>query len=184
VPASPILNLLSRRAANFTRIKPPKYTSIAMKCPYCSSLDTRVINSRPADENTAIRRRRECAACNRRFTTYERAQFEALMVVKRSGRREAFDPDKLLGKLRIACNKRPVAEKQLREFAYAFEDEVQLPEISSEEIGVRALRFLRSLDDVAYIRFLSVYRDFDSVDRFIDEIRQLGDVSQREKGRP
>ncbi len=145
-----------------------------MKCPYCSSGDTRVINSRPSDEGAAIRRRRECAVCHRRFTTYERAQFEALMVRKRSGRHEAFNPDKLLDKLRIACNKRPVTEKQLREFAYSFEDEVQAPEIASDEIGRRTLQFLRDLDDVAYIRFLSVYRDFDSVDRFIEEIQHLG----------
>ena len=148
-----------------------------MKCPYCSSSDTRVINSRPSDEGAAIRRRRECAACSRRFTTYERAQFEALMVKKRSGRLEVFNPDKLLEKLRIACNKRPVTEKQLRAFAYGFEDEVQAPEITSEEIGVRTLKFLKGLDDVSYIRFLSVYRDFDSVDRFIEEIRQLGEAS-------
>jgi transcriptional repressor NrdR len=95
------------------------------------------------------------------------------MVRKRSGRLEAFNPDKLLDKLRIACNKRPVTEKTLREFAYAFEDAVPLPEIPSEEIGRRTLAFLRSQDDVAYIRFLSVYRDFDSVDRFIEEIGQL-----------
>lgn len=144
-----------------------------MRCPYCSSDDTRVINSRPSDEGTSIRRRRECAVCSRRFTTYERAQFEALMVRKRSGRHQAFDPDKLLDKLRIACNKRPVTEKQLREFAYGFEDEVQVPEIASDEIGRRTLLFLRALDEVAYIRFLSVYRDFDSVDRFIEEIKEL-----------
>jgi transcriptional repressor NrdR len=143
-----------------------------MKCPYCGSEDTRVINSRPADDGSAIRRRRECANCGRRYTTYERAQFEALMVVKRSGRREAFNPDKLLDKLRIACNKRPISEKQLREFAYGFEDEVQVP-----EIGLRTLKFLKNADEVAYIRFLSVYRDFDSVDRFIEEIKQLGDAS-------
>jgi transcriptional repressor NrdR len=147
-----------------------------MKCPYCGSEDTRVINSRPADDGSAIRRRRECANCGRRYTTYERAQFEALMVVKRSGRREAFNPDKLLDKLRIACNKRPISEKQLREFAYGFEDEVQVPEIASEEIGLRTLKFLKNADEVAYIRFLSVYRDFDSVDRFIEEIKQLGDA--------
>lgn len=147
-----------------------------MNCPYCSGNDTRVVNSRPADEGTAIRRRRECVSCGRRFTTYERAQFEALMVIKRSGRREAFNPDKLLSKLSIACNKRPVNEKQLREFAYGFEDEIQAPEISSEEIGMRALKFLKSVDDVAYIRFLSVYRDFDSVDRFIEEITRLSEL--------
>ncbi len=147
-----------------------------MKCPYCTSEETRVINSRPSDEGNAIRRRRECSACNRRFTTYERAQFEALMVVKRSGRREVFTPDKLLDKLSIATNKRPVTDKQLREFAYGLEDEVQAPEITSEEIGLRTLQFLKNLDDVAYIRFLSVYRDFDSVDRFIEEIKQLDSV--------
>ena len=146
-----------------------------MKCPYCTSEETRVINSRPADDGVAIRRRRECGNCSRRFTTYERAQFEALVVVKRSGRREAFNPDKLLEKLRIATNKRPVTEKQLREFAYGFEDEIQVPEIASEEIGRRTLQILKSLDDVSYIRFLSVYRDFDSVDRFIEEIKQLDD---------
>jgi len=148
-----------------------------VNCPFCSSADTRVVNSRPSDEGSAIRRRRECSVCSRRFTTYERAQFEALMVVKRSGRREAFNPDKLLQKLRIACNKRPITEKQLREFAYTFEDAVQLPEVQAEEIGIQALKFLKSVDDVAYIRFLSVYRDFDSVDRFIEEIKQLSDVS-------
>ena len=151
-----------------------------MKCPYCSSNDTRVVNSRPADDGTAIRRRRECSACHRRFTSYERAQFEALMVRKRSGRLEAFNPDKLLDKLRIACNKRPITEKQLREFAYGFEDEVQVPEIASEEIGRRTLSYLKGLDDVAYIRFLSVYRDFDSVDRFIEEIKQLGDPGEHD----
>ena len=145
-----------------------------MKCPFCSSDDTRVVNSRPSDEGAAIRRRRECNGCHRRFTTYERAQFEALMVRKRSGRREVFDPDKLLAKLQVACNKRPITDKQLRAFAYGFEDEIGQPEISSEEIGRRTLAFLKRLDDVAYIRFLSVYRDFDSVDRFIEEIRQLG----------
>ncbi len=147
-----------------------------MKCPYCSSNDTRVVNSRPSDEGNAIRRRRECSDCHRRFTTYERAQFEALMVEKRSGRLEAFNPDKLLDKLRIATNKRPVTEKQLREFAYGFEDDMGTPKVTSDEIGRRTLDFLKNLDDVAYIRFLSVYRDFDSVDRFIEEIKQLGDA--------
>ena len=85
-----------------------------MRCPYCSAEDTKVVNSRPSDEGAAIRRRRECPNCQRRFTTYERAQFEALMVRKRSGRQEAFDADKLLSKLRIATNKRPVSEKVLR----------------------------------------------------------------------
>lgn len=97
------------------------------------------------------------------------------MVRKRSGRLEAFNPDKLLEKLRIASNKRPLSEKQLREFAYGFEDETNAPEITSLEIGRRVLHYLQSADAVAYIRFLSVYRDFDSVDRFIEEIQQLDD---------
>ena len=155
-----------------------------MKCPFCASTDTRVINSRPSEEGAAIRRRRDCVNCHRRFTTYERAQFEALMVVKRSGRREPFNPDKLLEKLSIACNKRPVTDKQLRAFAYGFEDEVQVPEISSEEIGARTLAFLKGLDDVAYIRFLSVYRDFDSVGRFIEEIRELETRGKKGKAAP
>ena len=145
-----------------------------MKCPYCSSTETRVINSRPSDDGHAIRRRRECEVCSRRYTTYERTQLEALMVKKRSGRLEVFQPDKLLDKLRVATNKRPVTEKDLREFVYGLEDEVQTAHIDADEIGQRTLDFLKTLDDVAYIRYLSVYRDFDSVDRFIEEIRQLG----------
>ncbi len=145
-----------------------------MKCPYCSSSDTHVVNSRPSDDGHAIRRRRECDTCNRRFTTYERTQLEALMVKKRSGRLEVFQPDKLLDKLRVATNKRPVTEKDLREFVYGLEDEVQTAHVDADEIGRRTLEYLKTLDDVAYIRYLSVYRDFDSVDRFIEEIRQLG----------
>lgn len=155
-----------------------------MKCPYCSSTETRVVNSRPSDDGHAIRRRRECDACHRRFTTYERTQLEALMVRKRTGRFEAFQPDKLLEKLRVATNKRPVTEKQLREFAYGFEDDVQTARIDADAIGRRALAFLKELDDVAYIRYLSVYRDFDSVDRFIEEIRQLGGGGERDDTDP
>ena len=146
-----------------------------VNCPYCSSPDSRVINSRPSDEGASIRRRRECQSCARRFTTYERAQLEPLMVVKRSGLREAFNPDKLLRGLSLATEKRPVDAAQLRAFAYSLEDDVQAHEIPTEEIGRRAMTFLRPLDDVAYIRFASVYRDFDSLERFIEEIRGLKD---------
>jgi transcriptional repressor NrdR len=144
-----------------------------VKCPYCAFPDTRVVNSRPSDENGAIRRRRECPNCSRRFTTYERAQLEALTVLKRGGGREAFNPDKLLRGLMLATEKRPVDPERLRAFAFGFEDEVQVPEITSEEIGRRAMQFLRPLDDVAYIRFASVYRDFDNLQRFIEEIQGL-----------
>lgn len=149
-----------------------------MRCPYCSSPDSRVINSRPSDDGASIRRRRECLNCTRRFTTYERAQLEPLMVVKRSGLREAFNPDKLLRGLALASEKRPVDGAALRTFAYSFEDEVQSGEIPTEEIGRRAMTFLRPLDDVAYIRFASVYRDFDSLERFIEEIRGLKDSGE------
>lgn len=144
-----------------------------MHCPYCSAPDSRVINSRPSDEGASIRRRRECQSCSRRFTTYERTQLEPLMVVKRGGVRQAFNPDKLLRGLLLAAEKRPVEEGALRAFAYSFEDEVGRPEISSEDIGRRAMAFLRPLDDVAYIRFASVYRDFDSVEHFLEEIQGL-----------
>ncbi|WP_104989848.1 transcriptional regulator NrdR [Deinococcus sp. NW-56] len=144
-----------------------------MRCPYCSAPDSRVVNSRPSDDGASIRRRRECLRCARRFTTYERAQLEPLMVVKRGGLREAFNPDKLLRGLTLATEKRPVDPERLRAFAYGFEDEVGVPEIASGEIGKRAMAFLRPLDDVAYIRFASVYRDFDSLERFIEEIRGL-----------
>ncbi len=150
-----------------------------MKCPYCGTTDTRVVDTRPVDEGLAIRRRRECAACGRRFTTYERPQLEPLMVIKRSGHREAFNPDKLLRGLRLACEKRPVDPAVLKKFAYAFEDQVEGPEITSEEIGRRAMAFLKALDPVAYIRFASVYREFDSVERFIEEIRSLEEDDER-----
>ncbi|WP_457637474.1 transcriptional regulator NrdR [Oceanithermus sp.] len=144
-----------------------------MICPYCGAEDTRVVDSRPSDGGLAIRRRRECPACGRRFTTYERPQLEPLMVIKRSGAHEAFNPDKLLRGLLLACEKRPVDVEELKRFAYRFEDQIDTPEISTEEIGKRAMAFLRELDEVAYIRFASVYREFDSVERFIEEIRRL-----------
>src|SRR5690606_30498309 len=174
VGARPLRRPLEPGGVRRRRPRPARVEArLAVRRPSRSADDTRVINSRPSDEGAAIRRRRECVACSRRFTTYERAQFEALMVRKRSGRLEAFNPDKLLDKLRIACNKRPVSEKLIREFAYGFEDETSAPEIDSEAIGRRVLQFLQELDAVAYIRFLSVYHDFDSVDRFIEEIQQL-----------
>jgi transcriptional repressor NrdR len=151
-----------------------------VRCPYCSFADTRVVNSRPSDEGSAIRRRRECPSCGRRFTSYERAQFEPLTVLKRSGRREAFNPDKLLRGLELACEKRPVPSEKLRAFAFGFEDEVGRAEIDSEEIGRAAMRFLRPLDEVAYIRFASVYQDFDNVQRFIEEIQGLSAGRQTE----
>lgn len=155
-----------------------------MKCPYCGHDDSKVINSRPSDDGSAIRRRRECQSCARRFTTYERAQLEPLMVVKRGGLRQAFNPDKLLRGLLLASEKRPISKELLRAFAYSLEDEVGAPEIDSNEIGRRAMTFLRPLDDVAYIRFASVYREFDSLERFIEEIQGLQKVEGENKEKP
>ena len=144
-----------------------------MKCPRCAHADTRVVDSRPSEEGSAIRRRRECPNCAYRFTSYERAQFEPLTVVKRNGSRQAFDPDKLLRGLMIACEKRPVDVETLRMFAFSFEDRFGGTEVSSQEVGRRAMVFLRPLDAVAYIRFVSVYREFADVQDFIAEIQQL-----------
>jgi transcriptional repressor NrdR len=144
-----------------------------MKCPRCQNLDTRVVDSRPSDEGASIRRRRECPQCGYRFTSYERAQFEPLTVLKRSGRKETFDPDKLLRGLIIACEKRPVDAERLRAFAFSLEDGFGDTEIESKEIGRRAMKFLRGIDEVAYIRFASVYRDFDNVQDFIQAVQNL-----------
>lgn len=150
-----------------------------MKCPFCTHLDTKVVNSRSSDEGAAIRRRRECPNCHRRFTSYERAQLEPFMVSKRNGRREAFNPDKLLRGLVLACEKRPVNTENLKAFAYSFEDDCAGNEINTEEIGHRAMSFLRPLDEVAYIRFASVYYEFDNVQRFVDAIQSLENDKKR-----
>ncbi|ADD26844.1 transcriptional regulator NrdR [Meiothermus ruber] len=144
-----------------------------MNCPFCGNPDSRVLDSRPSDEGSVIRRRRECPVCKRRFTTYERAQVEPLLVIKRSGRKETFDPNKLLRGLSLAARKRPIDPEVLQEFAFGFEDTVKEMEITSEEIGLRSLAFLKELDPVAYIRFASVYREFDSLENFIEEVRKL-----------
>jgi transcriptional repressor NrdR len=152
-----------------------------MNCPFCGHPDSRVLDSRPSDEGSVIRRRRECPGCKRRFTTYERAQVEPLLVIKRSGRKETFDPNKLLRGLSLAAQKRPIDPEVLQEFAFGFEDTVKEMEITSEEIGLRSLAFLKNLDLVAYIRFASVYREFDSLENFIEEVRKLDRKPGRRK---
>lgn len=144
-----------------------------MKCPFCAHLDSRVVNSRPSDDGSSIRRRRECGVCTRRFTTYERPQLEPLMVIKRSGLREPFNPDKLLRGLLVAAEKRPLDQAVLRAFAYQFEDEVGTNAIQTHEIGRRVMTFLRSLDEVAYLRFASVYQSFDCAEQFIEVIQEI-----------
>ena len=134
-----------------------------MRCPYCASLDTQVKDSRPTDDHSSIRRRRVCPDCGGRFTTFERVQLRELMVVKRSGRRIPFDRDKLMRSVQIALRKRPVEPDRIEQVVSKMVRELESQgesEISSETVGEMVMETLRSLDDVAYVRFASVYRNF------------------------
>jgi len=147
-----------------------------VRCPYCGSTDDRVVDSREAREGSEVRRRRECAACHRRFTSYERVDELPATVVKRDGRREAFDRDKLLNGLLTACEKRPVPRSELVEIVDSVEADLaarEVREMSTEEIGSLVIDQLRRLDQVAYVRFASVYRRFEDVNQFMDELRRL-----------
>jgi len=147
-----------------------------LRCPFCRARDTRVIDSRDLTGGDAIRRRRECVDCGRRFTTYERLEMALLMVVKKDGRREEWDPVKLRQKLRVALTKRPVGEKQIDELISGVESDLLslgLPEVPSAQIGESVLKRLKELDHVAYIRFASVYREFTDV---ADLKRELEDL--------
>lgn len=147
-----------------------------MKCPYCAHLDTRVVESRPTDEGAAIRRRRECLKCNERFTTYERVETVPLMVVKKDGTREEFNRNKILQGLITACEKRPVAMKILEDVATSIERMLRNSletEVSSQAIGELVMDALREIDEVAYVRFASVYRQFKDIQRFLEELESL-----------
>lgn len=147
-----------------------------MKCPFCGCLDSKVLDSRPADEFTAIRRRRECIECGRRFTTYEKIDEIPLVVVKKDGRREVFDRNKILGGIIKACEKRSVSIRQMENVIDDIEKELRNKmdsEISSEKIGEMVMMNLSALDEVAYVRFASVYRQFKDVTSFMDELEKL-----------
>ena len=147
-----------------------------MKCPFCGHLEDKVIDSRAPGVGDVIRRRRECESCARRFTTYERVEDVLPTVVKKDGRREPFDRQKLGRGLRIACNKRPVSMDQIEAVTDAIEHEVQdseRREVSSAELGERVMNHLRELDPVAYVRFASVYRSFRDIDEFLTELGKL-----------
>ena len=147
-----------------------------MRCPYCASPDTQVKDSRPADDNAAIRRRRICAGCGGRFTTFERVQLRDLTVVKKSGRRVAFDRDKLLRSVEIALRKRPVDPERIDRMVNGIVRQLESqgePDIASDAIGQLVMDGLRAIDGVAYVRFASVYRNFDEARDFgqiIDEL--------------
>lgn len=144
-----------------------------MRCPFCRHEDSRVVDSRAADDGAAIRRRRQCPECGRRFTTVETA---AVSVVKRSGAAEPFSRDKVVSGVRRACQGRPVSEDQLALLAQEVEDSIRAlgqPEVAAHEVGLAILGPLRDLDEVAYLRFASVYRGFTSLDDFAKEIQSL-----------
>ncbi|MEO8275292.1 MAG: transcriptional regulator NrdR [Thermoanaerobaculia bacterium] len=147
-----------------------------MRCPFCAASHDRVVDSREGREGVTIRRRRECLACNRRFTTYEKVEEIAYRVVKNDGSREDFDRGKLLKGLEKACEKRPVSLRQLEEIVDAAESlltDQEDRELSTSEIGAFAMERLRELDQVAYVRFASVYRRFEDVGEFMEELKTL-----------
>ena len=147
-----------------------------MKCPFCGHLPDKVVDSREAREGDAVRRRRECLKCHKRFTTYERIDEIPYMVVKKDGRREKFDRQKAMAGLLRACEKRPVSMNQLESLvdeAEALVMEATEREVPSKEIGQIVMRRLRELDKVAYVRFASVYLDFKDVKEFMDELKEL-----------
>ena len=146
-----------------------------MKCPFCGRDNTRVIDSRPSDDNNAIRRRRVCDVCGKRFTTYEKIEDMPLIVRKRSGRTELFDKAKILRGLAKACEKRPVTIDQLEEMVDNIEKQLKnnYTEVSTSEIGQTILEHLLKLDQVAYIRFASVYKDFSDIESFFKELETL-----------
>ena len=147
-----------------------------MKCPYCGYSESKVIDSRPADENSSIRRRRECLFCGQRFTTYETVESLPMVVVKKDGSRQSFDRRKVLGGMIRACEKRPVPLAELEKIAEEIEQDLQNSmerEISTEAIGEKVMERLRNVDQVAYVRFASVYRQFKDIDTFMTELNKL-----------
>ena len=147
-----------------------------MRCPYCSYSESKVIDSRPAEEGTTIRRRRECLSCGKRFTTYEIMERLPLLVVKRDGSRQSFDRTKIIGGLVKACEKRPVSAEAIERVADEIEQELQSSlerEVSSVQIGEMIMDRLKNLDQVAYVRFASVYRQFKDINTFLEELNKL-----------
>ncbi len=146
-----------------------------MRCPFCAADDDRVVDSRLAEDGVAIRRRRECSACSQRYTTFERIEEIGFYVVKRSGERELFNRAKILSGVRAACKNRPVDEESLEQLVLGIEEAMRLlnRDVSSEEVGLVTLEALRTVDEVAYVRFASVYKGFEGTEDFAREIGML-----------
>ncbi len=147
-----------------------------MKCPYCGEFNTRVIDSRPAEENNSIRRRRQCDACGRRFTTYEKVETIPLMVIKKDNNREPYDRSKIESGMIRACHKRPVSTSAINAAVESIEAQIftaEEKEVRSSMIGELVMEQLKELDEVAYVRFASVYREFRDVNTFLEELEKL-----------
>jgi transcriptional repressor NrdR len=148
---------------------------LAVKCPFCGADEDRVVDSRLAEDGIAIRRRRECAGCTNRFTTFERIEEPGMVVIKRSGDREQFDREKIVLGLRAACKNRPVEDVAVAHLAAAVEEEMRVlgRDVTSAEVGIATLEHLRRFDEVAYVRFASVYKGFEDADDFARELRTI-----------
>lgn len=147
-----------------------------MRCPFCGHDEDKVIDSRPADEGAAIRRRRECIHCGSRFTTYEKVENLPLMVIKKDGSRQPFNRDKLIAGIQKSCEKRPVSTEQIEALVDGIESKYQNSlkrEVSSRDIGESVMDELKSIDEVAYVRFASVYRQFKDVSSFLNELNKI-----------
>ena len=147
-----------------------------MKCPYCTKVDNKVIDSRMSKDGRTIRRRRECLKCSRRFTTYERLEEVLPMVIKKDGRRESFNRDKIIEGIKKSCQKRPVSVTKIEEFVDSLEvyfQELGKKEVESKEIGERVINNLKDWDEVAYVRFASVYRQFKDINEFMNELEDI-----------
>lgn len=147
-----------------------------MRCPFCGNPETKVVDSREVNDGIMIRRRRECLRCKKRFTTYERIESINMIVIKKDGRRELFDKQKIINGLLKACEKRPVTYEQILRIADKIEAELMekfFPEVKSKKIGELVMRELRKLDKVAYIRFASVYKEFDEPEDFLNEVKKV-----------
>jgi transcriptional repressor NrdR len=157
-----------------------------MKCPYCGAFDNKVVDSRLSKEGVLIRRRRECSACQRRFTTYEKVEEIHPVVIKKDGRREPFQRDKIFEGIARACQKRPISVEAIEEFIDSLEQSFQdsgRKEIATTEIGERVMAKLHEWDDVAYVRFASVYRQFKDPDDFVQELRELSESRRKKESR-
>ena len=147
-----------------------------MKCPYCTKINNKVIDSRLSKDGRMIRRRRECLECNRRFTTYEKLEDVLPMVVKKDGRREAFNREKIISGIKMACRKRPISMAKIEEFVDSLEGYFQeqgKKETESTDIGERVITELKEWDEVAYVRFASVYRQFKDISQFMSELEEI-----------